>query len=121
MLDKYLGPYEVVEVKNKGIYHLKNVKTGKKLVKMVNVARLKQFKGTNFKVRKQKQPLMDEVSDQDDDEVECKMQEGNETFDHGVLTNQLYCPHYLRLWRTGAAEHCYRAEEDTHFDVGFVK
>ena len=62
ILDKYLGPYEVVEVKNKGIYHLKNVKTGKKLVKMVNVARLKQFKGTNFKVRKQKQPLMDEVS-----------------------------------------------------------
>ena len=44
------------------------------------------------------------------------MQEGNETFDHGVLTNQLYCPHYLRLWRTGTAEHCYRAEEDTHFD-----
>ena len=38
MLDKYLGTHEVVEVKNNGIYHLKNIKTEKKLVKMVNVA-----------------------------------------------------------------------------------
>ena len=37
MLNKYLGPYEVVEVKTKGI---KNIKTGKKLAKMLNVARL---------------------------------------------------------------------------------
>jgi hypothetical protein len=29
MLDKYLGPYEVVEVKNKGLYEIKNLKTGK--------------------------------------------------------------------------------------------
>ena len=64
---------------------------------------------------------MDKVSDQDDDKVECKMQEGNKTFDHGILTNQLYCQHYLHLCRTGAAEHCYRADEDTNFDVGFVK
>ena len=48
MLDKYLGPYEVVEVKNKGLYEIKNLKTGKRLAKMVNVARLKVFKGTNF-------------------------------------------------------------------------
>ena len=53
------------------------------------------FKGTHYKVSKHEQPVMDEVSDQDDDKVECIMQEGNEIFDHGVLTNQLYCPHYL--------------------------
>ena len=121
MLDKYLGPYEVVEVKNKGLYEIKNLKTGKRLAKMVNVARLKVFKGTNFTLRKQKKPLMDKVSNQNVDKVESKTKEGNETFDHSVLTSQLYCPHYLRLWRTGAAEHCYRAEEDAHFDVGFVK
>ena len=110
MLDKYLGPHEVVEVKNNGIYRLKNIKTGKKLVKMVNVVRFKMFKGIDYKVSKHNQPVMDEVSDQDDDKVECKMQEGNITFDHGVLTNQLYCQYYLHLWTTGAAEHCYRAD-----------
>ena len=26
-------------------------------------------------------------------------------------------PHYLRLWRTGAVEQCYRADEDEDFDV----
>ena len=77
--------------------------------KIVNVARFKMFKGTHYKVSKQRQPVMDEVCDQDDDKVECKMQEGNKTFDHSVHTNQLYCQHYLRFWRTGAAEHCYRA------------
>ena len=61
------------------------------------------FKGTHYKVSKHNQPVIDEVSDQDDDKVECKMQEGNKTFDHGLLTNQLYCQHYLCLWRTGAA------------------
>ena len=50
-------------------------KTGMKLVKMVNVARFKMFKGTHFKVSKHNQPVMDEVSNQDDDKVECKMQE----------------------------------------------
>ena len=83
MLDKYLGPHEVVEIKSNGIYHLKNIKTRKKLVKMVNVARFKNFRGTHYKVNKHKQPVMDEVSNQDDDKVECKMQEGNKTFDHG--------------------------------------
>ena len=67
MLDKYLGPYEVVEVKNNGIYSLKNIKTGKKLVNMVNVAGFKMFKGTHYKVSKHNQPVIDEVSVQDDD------------------------------------------------------
>ena len=35
----------------------------------------KMFKGTHFKVSKHNQPVMDEVSNQDDDKVECKMQE----------------------------------------------
>ena len=64
MLDKYLGPYEFVEVKNKGIYCLKSIKTEKTLV---NVARFKMFKGTHYKLSKHKQPVMDKVSDQDDD------------------------------------------------------
>ena len=67
MLDKYLGPYEVAEVRNKGIYCLKNIKTGKKLVKIVNVARLKLFMGTHYRVSKYKQPILDQVSNQDND------------------------------------------------------
>ena len=37
ILNKYLEPYEVVEINKNGIYHLKNIKTGKKLGKMVNL------------------------------------------------------------------------------------
>ena len=94
-LNKYLGPYEIVEVTNKGIYRLKNIKTGKKLAKAVNVARFIMFKGTHYKVANMSSQLWTKSANQDDDnkKVECIMQEGNEIF--GVLTNQLYCPHYL--------------------------
>lgn len=36
-LDKYLEPYEVVEINKNGIYHLKHIKIGKKLGKIVNL------------------------------------------------------------------------------------
>ena len=42
---------------------------------MVNVARFKMLKGTHYKVSKHNQPVMDEVSDQDDDikwNAKCK-------------------------------------------------
>ena len=39
---------------------------------MVNVARFKMFKGTHYKVSKHNQPVMDKVSDQDDDKVDAK-------------------------------------------------
>ena len=37
---------------------------------MLNVAGFQMFKGTHYKVSNHKQPVMDEVSDQDDDKVE---------------------------------------------------
>lgn len=43
MTNKWLGPYEIAEVKNKGNYRLRNPSTNNILAKMVNASRLKRY------------------------------------------------------------------------------
>ena len=43
MTNKWLGPYEIAEVKDKGNYRLRNPSTKNILAKMVNASRLKRY------------------------------------------------------------------------------
>lgn len=43
MVHKWLGPYKIVEAKDKGNYRLRNLSTNTLLASMVNVARLKKY------------------------------------------------------------------------------
>eukprot|EP00731_Ephydatia_muelleri_P029862 Em0021g385a len=140
----WTGPYAIVNIHEKGLYRLRKLSDGKQLANNINESRLKPFheriteysNGSSQNLgEKQVLGSRDEnvilneksITSFDDEHAHSKqVRQDAKLLDtaNSVLKDQLYSSHLLRLWRTGAANFSYSADEDDfdpsslHFNEG---
>ena len=134
--ERWTGPYAIVNIHEKGLYRLRKLSDGKQLENNINESRLKPFHERKTEYSNglsqnlgEKQVLgsRDEnvilneksITSFDDEHAHSKqVRQDAKLLDtaNSVLKDQLYSSHLLRLWRTGAANFSYSADEDD-FDV----